>query len=95
MKTSVYDKATWHIDGGEDLNKVMDHFSFIMSWCSSNNLLSEEGKEIEELGVDQSISLHSRMFTDRGNAFMEKHYDQFIDATSENRQEMTAILAKL
>ena len=95
MKTKVYDKASWHIEGGEDLNKVLAHFSFIMAWCSSNNLLSEEGKEIADLCVDQSISLHSRMFTDKGNIFMDKHYDKFIDATSDNKDEMISILAEL
>ncbi len=95
MKTKVYDKASWHIDGGENLDKVLAHFNFIMSWCCSNKLLSDEGKEIADLGIDQSISFHSRMFTDKGNIFMEKHYDKFIDATSNNKDEMDSILAKL
>lgn len=81
MQTIVYDKAAWHIDAGEQVQNVLAHFKFMMSWCSQNNLLSEEGKEIESLGVDNSISLHSRMFTERGKRFMEEFYDDYLNVT--------------
>ena len=83
MKTKVYDKAAWHLDGGESIHSVLTHFTFMMAWLSKNGLLSTEGKEIEELGVDDSISLHSRMLTEKGNAFMEKYCDKYISATAE------------
>lgn len=95
MKTIVYDKALWHIDGGESVKDVLKHFEYMMAWCSSNNLLSSEGQEIESLGVDDSISLHSRMFNERGNAFMSGYYDQFIAATPEDKEKMDNVLASL
>ena len=88
MKTLVYDKASWHIDAGEPADRVLAHFKFIMNWCKQNNLLSEEGEEIVEFGIDDSISIHSRLLNERGNLFMAKYYDMFITANKENGTEM-------
>lgn len=92
MKTTVYDKASWHIDAGEPKNLVIEHFKFIMSWCAKNDLLSAEGEEILRFGVDESISIHSRLFNDRGNLFMSKFYDLFISAQSEQGFKMDEML---
>ena len=88
MSTTVYDKAAWHIDEGEDVKQVLAHFSFIMSWSLDNKLLSGKGLEIAELGVDDSISLNSKMFTEKGNLFMQKYYDYFIAVTDDDDNEM-------
>jgi Uri superfamily endonuclease len=92
MKTSVYDKVAWHIDAGENKDAVLRHFSFILSWCEKNNLLSAEGQEIVQMGVDDSVSLHSRMFTEKGNTFMNKYYDEFISAMDGDESEMNFAL---
>ena len=92
MKTLVYDKASWHIDAGEPEDRVLSHFKFIMNWCNQNNLLSDEGEEILEFGIDDSISIHSRLLNERGNMFMKKFYDTFISANIENRSEMDEML---
>ena len=92
MKTLVYDKASWHIDAGEPADRVLAHFKFIMNWCDQNNLLSDEGEEILEFGIDDSISIHSRLLNERGNMFMKKFYDTFISANIENRSEMDEML---
>ena len=92
MKTLVYDKASWHIDAGEPVERVLAHFKFIMNWCNQNNLLSDEGEEILEFGIDDSISIHSRLLNERGNMFMKKFYDTFISANIENRSEMDEML---
>ena len=88
MKTIVYDKASWHIDAGEPVDRVLAHFKFIMNWCNQNSLLSDEGEEILEFGIDDSISIHSRLLNERGNMFMTKYCDMFISANSENSSEM-------
>lgn len=80
MKTKVYDKAIWQIESGKNTKEVLKHFKMIMEWCEKNRLLSDEGKEILSFGVDESISLHSRLFTKQGNDFMEKYYDKYISA---------------
>lgn len=92
MNTTVYDKASWHIDAGEPKRSVLAHFTFIMFWCDQNNLLSDEGAEILELGIDDSISLHSRLLNDRGNVFMTKYYDMFISAQNNQSAEMDEML---
>ena len=92
MKTLVYDKASWHIDAGEPADRVLAHFKFIMNWCNQNSLLSDEGEEILEFGIDDSISIHSRLLNERGNMFMKKFYDTFISANIENRSEMDEML---
>jgi len=63
-----------------------------MNWCNQNNLLSDEGEEILEFGIDDSISIHSRLLNERGNMFMKKFYDTFISANIENRSEMDEML---
>lgn len=93
MKLIVYDKAAWHIDAGEDKQMVLNHFATFMIWCQNNNLLSPDGKEIMELGVDDSISLHSGMFTENGNSFMQQYYDVFISSTEKDYEEMSKKLS--
>lgn len=95
MKTKVYDKANWHLVNGMSLEIVLEHFSFFMNWANTNNLLSHEGKEILELGVDESISLHSRMFNDMGIKFMENFYDKFISAQKKDEAAMNNDLKML
>lgn len=95
MKLVIYDKAAWHIDAGENKQMALDHFSFIMTWCKENKLLSDEGLELVEMDIDDSISLHSRMFTEKGNAFMQQFYDKFISATEKDVNEMSSSLLNL
>jgi len=95
MKTKVYDKAAWHIDAGEPSDNVLEHFKFIMHWCNQNNLLSDEGIELLELGIDDSISIHSRMLNERGNVFMTQYYDTFISAQKDQSTQMDEILKNI
>ena len=92
MKTKVYDNASWHIDAGEPTSSVLSHFKFIINWCNQNNLLTDEGEEILEFGIDASISIHSRLLNDSGNMFMTKYYDMFISAQIEQSSEMNEML---
>ena len=94
MLTKVYDKAKWQIENGKDSVEVLKHFKMILQWCEKKYLLSDEGLETLSFGVDESISLHSRMFTKRGNAFMEKYYDKYISAT-EVQESMNDDLKKI
>jgi len=78
----VYDKAMWHIDGGEDKEEVIAKFKVIFAFLKGKNMLSDEGKEIMEFGIDSSISLHERLLTAEGNKFIEAHYDSIINLKS-------------
>jgi hypothetical protein len=95
MEITVYDKAAWHIDADVPTAMVLKHFEFILKWANSHNLLSEEGKEVLEFGVDESVSLHSNMFTPRGNRFMEMNYDAFIGAMEEDTEHLNEALSKV
>lgn len=75
----VYDKAAWHIDAGEDSKEVVEKFKTIFSFFKTKNMLSMEGMEIFDLGIDSSISLHERLLTSDGNIFIEKYYDDVIN----------------
>lgn len=75
----VYDKAAWHIDAKEDSNVILEKFEIIFSFLKMKNMLSMEGLEIFDLGIDSSISLHERLLTYDGNIFLEKHYDDIIN----------------
>ena len=56
----------------------------VLSFLESKKLLSEEGEELLDLGIDSSISIHERMLTDLGNMFMEKCYNNVINCSPEN-----------
>lgn len=75
----IYDKAQWHIDAGENKNKVIEKFKSVFIFLDSKTMLTHEGKEIIDLGIDSSISINERMLTDIGNKFMEKNYDDIIN----------------
>lgn len=45
----IYDKAQWHIDGGEDKISVVDKLKIILHFLLDKGLLSSEGKEIVNL----------------------------------------------
>lgn len=93
----TYDKASWHIDQGENKNKVLEHFDFFLTWAHNKGILSGEGEELykEGLGSDPSISLHSGMFTQKGNKFMAEYYDDFIASNQKDEIKMSLKLSKL
>ena len=74
----IYDKAQWHIDAGESERLVLDRFNVVFSFLQEQNLLSEEGIEICDLGIDESVSLHERLLTEEGNKLLERYYDCVI-----------------
>ena len=74
----IYDKAQWHIDAGESKEKVLKKFEVIFSFLHEHNLLSEDGIEVWEIGIDESISLHERLLTQEGNMLLDLCYDKLI-----------------
>lgn len=75
----IYDKAAWHIDAGEDEAAVIAKFQAVFSFLDEKRLLSEDGKEILEFGIDDSVSLNEDMVTEEGAAFLHRHYDEVIN----------------
>lgn len=87
----IYDKAQWHIDGGEDKISVVDKFKIILYFLLDRGLLSSEGKEIVDLGIDSSVSIHEKMLTQEGQKFMDEYYDKVI---GKSKKEIIAALEK-
>ncbi|MCM1192154.1 MAG: hypothetical protein NC123_04090 [Butyrivibrio sp.] len=74
----IYDKAQWHIDAGMDTETVVERMKILFDFLDSKGLLDIEGKEIKNLGIDSSISLHERMLTEEGRQFLDQYYDSVI-----------------
>ena len=70
----VYDKVAWHIDGGEDPEGTVNSLASLFDTLHSKGMLSEEGEELYQSGIDSSSSLHSRLVTPEGREFLDKHY---------------------
>ena len=83
----IYDKAHWHIDAGEDSNTVVKKMKILFNFLESKGFLKNEGKEILDLGIDESVSIHERMITDEGKKFMESKYDTVINTNEEEFQK--------
>lgn len=83
----VYDKAVWHIDNGEEKTVVLKRFEMIYDFLARHKMLNDEGKEIYELGPDESWAFYDRMLTDAGKQFMEKQYDYLLTLNLENLQQ--------
>ena len=70
----IYDKAAWHIDGGERADRVLKSLKEDLQFLHDNNMLTPEGEEIYKAGVDTSYSLHERMVNRDGKKFLESKY---------------------
>ena len=85
MKT--YDKAAWHIDGGENPTDVIHKFEHIYEFLNRHDMLTEDGKEILDAGIDDSAALTSNDLTPAGRYFVEDYYDSLINLTVEELQK--------
>jgi hypothetical protein len=83
METKVYDKVQWHIETSERAN-ILNYFKDLMSFLKTHNCLNSYGLEIYEFGVDTSLSVTSKMLTDKGNTIMVSHYDSFLETVDFN-----------
>lgn len=79
----VFDKAQWHIDSGESTPEVIEKFTQVFSFLNSHKMLSMDGLEIFEFGIDSSISLNEKMVTSDGFAFLDRYYDEVINCNAD------------
>ena len=82
---TIYDKAVWQIDGGIPEDLVVSHFRTVFDWLNSHNLLSEEGLEELEDGIDECAVLHERLVTKEAAAFLDACYDQYLMAIAKDK----------
>lgn len=74
----IFDKAQWHIDAGEDENQVINRMKVVFKFLDEKGMLTDDGKEIFEIGIDSSASLNEEMVTKKGYAFLDNYYDKVI-----------------
>lgn len=74
----IIDKAAWQIDGGVQEETVVKHFKNVFSCLNLHGMLTEEGKEEFEDGIDDSASLNEDLITPEALEFLEKYYDTYI-----------------
>ena len=79
----IIDKAAWHIDAGVPEEFVVKHFQTVFCWLVQKDMLSDEGKEELEDGIDSSASLNEDLVTPKALVFLEKCYDEYLRALEE------------
>lgn len=97
MSNVVYDKVSWHFPEGKNCPSLSDakkHFEIIMGWARDKKLLSSEGVELLEIGVDSDFSISSSMLNKEGDLFFKKKYSEFIGEIKYG-EEKDYILSKL
>ena len=88
----IYDKAQWHLDAGEKKECVLARFDAVFAFLNEEHLLTADGEEIFDMGIDESISLHERLVTEEGNRILERCYDEIINKDAD---EIKTILNRL
>lgn len=81
----IYDKAVWQVDGGIPSKLVVNHFKIVFTWLNKHDMLSEEGKEELEDGIDSEASLNEEQLTNEGIDFLDKYYDKFLMAIAKEK----------
>jgi len=74
----IIDKAAWQIDGGVPEELVVRHFQIVFSWLDRHKMLSDEGKEEFDDGIDSCASLNEDLVTPEALVFLEKCYDEYL-----------------
>ena len=82
---TIVDKAAWQIDAGIPENLVVNHFKTVFLWLNNHEMLTEEGIEEFEEGIDDCASLNERVLTTEGLAFLEKCYDEYLTVIAKDK----------
>lgn len=80
-ETTVYDKVSWHFPEGKScpsLEAAKAHFKAIMQWLKEHNLLTEEGLDAYEAGIDDDFAITSTMLNDIGNKILREYYSDWL-----------------
>ncbi|MFI3254225.1 MAG: DUF1963 domain-containing protein [Eubacteriales bacterium] len=75
----AYDKAIWHIENGVSEEEIVAKFTVIFTFLKENKMLSEDGLELLEDGIDESISFHKNLVNEKGRVFLDKYYTELVD----------------
>lgn len=81
----IIDKAVWQIDGGVPEELVVNHFKTVFLWLEKHDMLSDEGKEELEDGIDDCASLNEELVTKAGIEFLEACYDDYLKVVAKDK----------
>ena len=76
MKT--IDKAVWQTDGGVPEDKVVSHFRTVFEWFCRKGMLTQDGEQELEEGIDDCAVLNDELVNGQGMAFLEECYDSYL-----------------
>lgn len=82
----VYDKSKWHNNGENNELNIKEYFQNLMELLLKNNMLSEDGREILDIGIDNDFSLNSKLVNEKGNLFLGKNYDEILSSIDFNNK---------
>lgn len=71
----IYDKAIWHIDAGENSDEVLEKYRLIFFYLRNHDMLTPDGMELFDGGVDSSMSLNESLLTKEGNDYIKNQFD--------------------
>ncbi len=94
-KIVTYDKVSWHFPEGKrcpSLDAAKIHFDVAMHWLDSNGLLTGEGREALELGIDSDFALTSYMVTEKGNRLLGRCYEEWLRSVHYGETPTTDLL---
>ena len=80
----IFDKPKWHIDAGMNINDVLEKFRIVFDFLLSNDMLSNDGIEQIEIGIDEECSLNEMAVNKKGKSFLEYCYNDIIIYNSED-----------
>lgn len=81
----IIDKASWQIDGGIPENLVINHFKIVFVWLNKHKMLTNEGKEELENGIDDCCSLNENVLTTEGLSFLNACYEEYLMAIAKDK----------
>ena len=77
----TYDKLSWHYPEGRgcpSAEAAAALFEGLMGWLSARDLLSEEGRELAELPIDEDFALTSSMLAPAGQRLLDERYANWL-----------------
>lgn len=93
----TYDKVNWHFPEGKgcpSLEAAKKHFFVVTQWLKGKGLLSAEGSEALENGIDSEFSLTAHMVTAEGNKILGECYEAWVRTVQYGRTPSTDLLEK-
>jgi len=93
----TYDKVSWHFPEGKgcpNLDAAKIHIQVVTKWLKDKGLLSAEGIEAVENGIDPDFSLTVHMLTPKGNRVLERCYSKWVRSVRYGERPLTDELEK-